>query len=102
MSFRAMSFRAKPVSFRAKRGIWRTVIIAAWALGSLTVVPTNSHAQAWTATDPKPIAKAVEAVGFTVSDMDRAIEFYSRVLTFEKISDVELTGDAYERLEGVF
>jgi catechol 2,3-dioxygenase-like lactoylglutathione lyase family enzyme len=45
---------------------------------------------------------AVGPVGMTVSDMDRAIEFYSTVLTFEKISDVELTGEAYEHLVGVF
>jgi catechol 2,3-dioxygenase-like lactoylglutathione lyase family enzyme len=52
--------------------------------------------------DPRPIARAVEAVGFTVSDMDRVIEFYSRGLTFEKVSDVEVVGDAFEHLEAVF
>jgi catechol 2,3-dioxygenase-like lactoylglutathione lyase family enzyme len=67
-----------------------------------TGIGSSARGQAWQASDPKAIARAVEAVGFTVSDMDHAIAFYSRVLTFEKISDVELTGDAYERLEGVF
>lgn len=38
----------------------------------------------------------------TVSDMDRAIDFYSRVLTFEKVSDVEVAGRDYELLQGVF
>ncbi|HET6892948.1 MAG TPA: VOC family protein, partial [Pyrinomonadaceae bacterium] len=38
----------------------------------------------------------------TVSDMDRSIEFYSKILSFEKVSDVELTGENYERLQGVF
>jgi catechol 2,3-dioxygenase-like lactoylglutathione lyase family enzyme len=52
--------------------------------------------------DPKPIARAVEAVGFTVSDMDRAIEFYSSVLAFRKVSDVELAGESFEHLAGVF
>ena len=51
------------------------------------------------ARDPMSIAQTVEAVGFTVSDMDRAVAFYSSVLTFEKLSDVEITGDAFERLE---
>jgi catechol 2,3-dioxygenase-like lactoylglutathione lyase family enzyme len=46
--------------------------------------------------------RAVDAIGMTVSDMDRAVEFYTRVLTFTKVSDVEVAGDAYERLEGVF
>jgi len=50
----------------------------------------------------QPLATAVDAVGMTVSDVDRAVEFYSRVLSFEKTSDVEVSGDAYERLEGLF
>jgi catechol 2,3-dioxygenase-like lactoylglutathione lyase family enzyme len=37
-----------------------------------------------------------------VSDMDRAIDFYSQVLTFEKASDVEVYGTDFERLEGLF
>ena len=38
----------------------------------------------------------------TVSDMDRAISFYSGVLTFKKISDREVAGETCESLEGVF
>jgi catechol 2,3-dioxygenase-like lactoylglutathione lyase family enzyme len=34
--------------------------------------------------------------------MDRALDFYKDVLTFEKVSDVEVTGEAYEQLMGVF
>jgi catechol 2,3-dioxygenase-like lactoylglutathione lyase family enzyme len=45
---------------------------------------------------------AVDSVTITVSDMDRALDFYEDVLTFEKVSDVEVTGEAYERLIGVF
>ena len=44
----------------------------------------------------------VDSVGITVSDMDRAVDFYSRVLTFEKVSDTEVAGEEYEHLEGVF
>jgi catechol 2,3-dioxygenase-like lactoylglutathione lyase family enzyme len=45
---------------------------------------------------------AVAMVGMTVADMDRAIDFYSRVLTFERVSDVEVNGRPYELLQGVF
>ena len=41
-------------------------------------------------------------VGFTVGDMDRAIAFYTSVLDFHKVSDVEVAGSAYEELDGVF
>jgi catechol 2,3-dioxygenase-like lactoylglutathione lyase family enzyme len=38
----------------------------------------------------------------TVSDLDRSIEFYTSVLAFEKVSESEFEGDAYEHLSGVF
>ena len=41
-------------------------------------------------------------VGFTVSDMDRSVAFYTGVLDFEKVSDDEVLGPAYEKLHGVF
>jgi len=34
--------------------------------------------------------------------MDRAVEFYSRVLSFKKVCDTEIAGETYENLEGVF
>jgi catechol 2,3-dioxygenase-like lactoylglutathione lyase family enzyme len=50
----------------------------------------------------RPVIQNVDAVGMTVSDMDRSIAFYSKVLSFEKVSDVEVEGDEYEHLEGLF
>ena len=44
----------------------------------------------------------IESVGFTVSDMDKAIDFYTRVLPFEKVSDTEVWGAEFEQLSGVF
>ncbi|HKA55646.1 MAG TPA: VOC family protein [Candidatus Binatia bacterium] len=48
------------------------------------------------------LVTAVEAVGMTVADMDRSLEFYTKVLSFEKVSDVEVWGPEYEQLQGVF
>jgi catechol 2,3-dioxygenase-like lactoylglutathione lyase family enzyme len=53
------------------------------------------------AADAAPIT-AVDSVAVTVSDMDRSVEFYSQVLTFQKVADREVAGDPYERLFGVF
>jgi catechol 2,3-dioxygenase-like lactoylglutathione lyase family enzyme len=47
------------------------------------------------------LVKAVDAVAITVSDMDRSVDFYSK-LTFEKVSDVEVDGEGFEHLQGVF
>jgi catechol 2,3-dioxygenase-like lactoylglutathione lyase family enzyme len=49
-----------------------------------------------------PLVTAVDSVGLTVADMDRSVAFYTQVLTFEKVSDVEVWGEAFEHLQGVF
>jgi catechol 2,3-dioxygenase-like lactoylglutathione lyase family enzyme len=49
-----------------------------------------------------PVVEQVAAIGMTVSDMDASVDFYSKVLSFDKVSDVEVTGEDYERLQGVF
>jgi catechol 2,3-dioxygenase-like lactoylglutathione lyase family enzyme len=46
--------------------------------------------------------KKVEAIGITVSDMDRSVKFYSDVLGFAKTSDEETHDEAHEQLEGLF
>jgi catechol 2,3-dioxygenase-like lactoylglutathione lyase family enzyme len=48
------------------------------------------------------LVKSVETVGMTVGDMNRSVEFFSKVLSFERISDVEVHGSEYEKLQGVF
>ncbi len=45
---------------------------------------------------------AVDAPGFTVSDTDRSVDFFQQVLSFEKASDIEITGTEYEHLQGIF
>ena len=51
---------------------------------------------------PRLAVSAVDSVGMTVSDMDRSLAFYTSVLPFEKVSDIEVSGREYELLTGVF
>ena len=44
----------------------------------------------------------VKSVSITVSDMDKALKFYTEVLPFETHGDIEVAGDEIERLMGVF
>src|SRR6266536_4131610 len=44
----------------------------------------------------------VDAIGITVSEMNRSVKFYTEVLGFKKVSDAELFGTEYEQLEGIF
>lgn len=54
-------------------------------------------------TQSKPVlTEAVVSIGMTVRDIDKAIAFYSDVLSFEKVADAELTGEPCERLTGIF
>src|SRR3989475_4352745 len=64
----------------------------------LTLLALASHSSA----QRDPLVQGVDAIGITVTDMDRAVDFYSKVLTFEKVSDTEVAGENYEHLEGVF
>jgi catechol 2,3-dioxygenase-like lactoylglutathione lyase family enzyme len=50
----------------------------------------------------QPLVTAVGPIGITVSNMDRSLDFYTRVLSFKKLSDEEFTGENFERVKGVF
>src|SRR5688572_10110929 len=77
-------------SSRIVVSMWLTIMLLQWAPSGLAQEHQASH------------AVAVAAIGMTVSDMDRSIDVYSRVLAFETVSDVEVWGHEYEALEGVF
>lgn len=68
------------------------------ALASLLLLAASASAQrSSTAT-----VQGVHAVGMTVSDMDRSVEFYRTALTFRVVADTELVGDDIERVTGLF
>ena len=89
------------------RLLFAFALILSFILLATQALPTDARAYGLSARVPFPSVPAttvskVGAVGVTVSDMDRSIDFYSKVLSFEKVSDVEVTGEDYERLQGVF
>src|SRR5206468_5812472 len=49
-----------------------------------------------------PTVMALDSVVLTVSDIDRSVDFFSKVLSFEKVSDKEIFGSEYEHLQGLF
>ena len=79
--------KTQSTPIRRLRTAWFALLIA---------LPTISAAQSGSA------VRGVDSVAITVSDMDRVVDFYSRVLTFQKTSDVEVTGEEVEHLSGVF
>ena len=81
-----MTSRRKPWSRHARLlGLWVVLLLSVAARA---------------ATDAR--ISAVANVGFTVSDMDRSIAFFTNVLTFQVVSDDEVRGEDWERLHGVF
>jgi catechol 2,3-dioxygenase-like lactoylglutathione lyase family enzyme len=78
------------------------LIVALAAVAALAAAMAAAPGTPRGAVSGAPLARAVEAVGMTVADMDRSVAFFGDVLTFQKVSDVELSGDAFDRLHGVF
>lgn len=80
-------------------------ILSLWLLFALSLYTPAARAQQPPASSPQSpasVVEAVDAVGMTVADMDRSLEFYTKVLSFEPVSDVEVWGSEYEQLQGVF
>jgi catechol 2,3-dioxygenase-like lactoylglutathione lyase family enzyme len=48
------------------------------------------------------LVRGVDSVTIVVGDLDRSVAFYGDVLTFTKVREYEVAGEAWERLEGVF
>src|SRR5204863_3153721 len=48
------------------------------------------------------LVSAVDSIGLTVSDLGRSVEFYTNVLSFTKVSELEADGAELEHLQGVF
>lgn len=76
----------------------RSDIIVRAIFGLLLLLATLAQA----ASAQPPLVTGVGPIGITVSDMDRAVDFYSRVLHFQKLSDEELDGPEIEAYKGVF
>ncbi len=65
-------------------------------------VPASAQTQSQNGSASSAQVIAVGPIQMTVADMDRSVDFYSHVLTFEKTSDTEIAGENVERLFGVF
>ena len=78
----------------------RVLVLLAFVLGSQSLIAFSVCAPQGGAN--KPLVSAVTIISMTVEDLDRSVEFYSRVLSFNKIREVEVSGDSWEHLEGVF
>ena len=44
----------------------------------------------------------IQYVSMTVANMEQSIKFYSEALSFQKIKDIEVAGEDWEKLQGVF
>jgi catechol 2,3-dioxygenase-like lactoylglutathione lyase family enzyme len=49
-----------------------------------------------------PAVSGVGTIGLTVSDVDRSVAFFSEVLNFQKVSEIEFYDPQYDRLTGIF
>ncbi len=74
--------------FRALRSLaFAVALCVSWTPGARS--QANIAASTSSAVEKIHI-RAVGPIAITVGDMDRSVDFYTRVLTFEKISDTEV------------
>jgi catechol 2,3-dioxygenase-like lactoylglutathione lyase family enzyme len=92
-----MRIKRQPICFPPAGRVALILALVLLAPAGLITSPFAAHGQA-----AKPLITAVASVGMTVQDLDRSVEFYSRILSFHKIREVELFGNSWEHLEGIF
>ncbi len=78
----------------------RLTIVALAALLSPSTAALRAQTSAVATTQPGAVA-SVDFVQLTVSDLDRAVSFFVDVLTFEKVSETERSGESLAALEGL-
>ena len=79
-----------------------TILIAIGRSPPLAQLNKSNSANIYLAQKLTSLVQKVDTIGITVSDMDRAIAFYTNALSFKKISDVEVYGQEYEQLLDLF
>jgi catechol 2,3-dioxygenase-like lactoylglutathione lyase family enzyme len=87
-------------SNRRRIGSWRPAVVRRAAAVLCVATWAGATAPGWCATTAR--IEAVAAVGITVSDMDRALAFYTGVLGCRTLSDTEAWGEDVEHLQGLF
>lgn len=80
----------------------RTIASVVSTLLLSSLVPVASAQNVATATEtPHDGVDAVSVVGLTVADLDKAVFFFSDVLTFQKVAEGQGVGDELARLQGL-
>ena len=82
-------------------GFMAWVIVIA-PMASITVAQSPRIRVIAQAAKPEPLVTEVATVGMTVSNMNDAIAFYTQVLPFKVIEEMEISGIEYESLQGIF
>lgn len=96
-----MNGRANVTGFRGRAVSWLAAAAIAGLALSVTAAP-NPRVRDVADVPASLHVSRVDSVGMTVSDMDRAVAFYTKALAFRVVSDREVAGRPYELLTGVF
>jgi len=78
------------------------VVAALLALAASVFAGAGGAPAAPASTQTLPLVSAVDSVGFTVSDLDRSVAFFTDVLGFTRTGEEEQAGEEWEHLDGVF
>jgi catechol 2,3-dioxygenase-like lactoylglutathione lyase family enzyme len=90
-----------PLAVTARRVLGAAALSMLALLAAATAAPIRARAPD-AAAAPAPLVAGVGCLGLTVSDLDRSVAFYTRVLAFEPVLEREVAGEPWEQLAGVF
>ena len=96
---RSISLRVMQLTRAWRKAPRQIAAVIAILIGFSANAPRIASAQDQTSSPP---IHGVSEVGMVVSDMNRSVDFYSSILGFDKIADVEADGAGVERLDGLF
>jgi len=85
--------RMRSIQRASQLRIWLLVVLLFWLVAQFTKPLVGGD---------RPAVASLDSIGITVSDIDRSVDFFSKVLSFEKVSDNEILGSEYEHLQGLF
>ena len=71
-----------------------------WVAATLLALLLALTSQTSQARDQPGDVQRVKMIGFTVADVERQADFFTKVLQFEKISDFRVVGGAYDQMQG--
>src|SRR5215831_5360827 len=91
------------MTLRSRSRLWHfNLPRTLWGAGTLILLLLSSLPTGYAGEQLPGEVQRVKMIGFTVGNVDSEVDFFTKVLQFEKIADFRVLGRAYDKMQGVF